>query len=223
MNANSKATFDDAHAALLERLMASKTMDECFFQGVAEAAATLSAPLVQEKIETTISKDGKRKTEVVEIGKRVATFKKTIEKEEAKLKEYWKQWDEVQNGYIELGIEVFGAEVFGESAAVVKIKEKGFKREMELLNLEHRATVGELDEEIEDTSAKILQKMKASEKACDYPFSEAVIDADKVTGVGRCSEERTSEIVASTHSRLISVSVEVSPMFVLVKSINLTQ
>jgi len=35
---------------------------------------------------------------------------------------------------------------------------------MELLDLEHNARIEELDEEIEDTGLKILQKMKASEK-----------------------------------------------------------
>jgi phosphopantothenoylcysteine decarboxylase len=166
LNANAKATFDDVHAALSERLSASKAVDESFFQRVAEATKALSAPLVHEKIETTISKEGKRRTEVVEIGNRVATFKKIIEKEGAKLKDYWQQWYEVQNEYMELGIEVFGPEVFGEDALSLKISEKGFKREMELLDLEHDTSVRELDEEIEDTSAKFLQKMKASEKVC---------------------------------------------------------
>jgi len=35
---------------------------------------------------------------------------------------------------------------------------------MELLDLEHNARLGELDEEIEEVGPKILQKMKASEK-----------------------------------------------------------
>lgn len=208
-NASAKATFDDVHAALSERLLASKATDESFFQRVAEAAATLSAPLSNEKIETTISKDGKRKIEVVEIGNRVTTFKEIIEKEGANLKEYWKQWDEVQNEYLELGVEVFGPEVFGEDALSVKIREKGFKREMELLNLEHNTMVGELDDEIEDTSAKIVQKMKASEKVYNSSSPKVWVDADRVVGDGRCVEERANEIASSTHSRLIFSSVNV--------------
>jgi phosphopantothenoylcysteine decarboxylase len=164
LSANAKATFDDIHDALYERLMASKGVDGSFVEELAEATATLSAPLIHEKIETTTSRDGKRKTEVVEIGKRVATFKKFVEKEESILNESWKHWEELQTEYIELGIEVFGPEVFGEAAAGLKIKQKGFKREMELLDLEHNARVEEFDEEIEDTGPKLLQKMKASEK-----------------------------------------------------------
>ena len=65
MNANAKATFDEVHAALTERLVASKSMDEAFFQLVTKSVSTLSAPLVQEEIETTITKSGKRRIEVV--------------------------------------------------------------------------------------------------------------------------------------------------------------
>lgn len=164
MIAKGKENFDDVHAALSERLMVSKSTDGSFFQELVEAATTLSAPLLQEKIETTISRDGKRKTEVVEIGERVVTFKRFVEKEEATLKESWKQWEDLQTEYIELGVDVFGPEVFGEDAAYLKVKQKGFKREMELLGLEHDARVREFDEEIEETGPKILQKMKVSEK-----------------------------------------------------------
>jgi phosphopantothenoylcysteine decarboxylase len=107
---------------------------------------------------------------VVEIGNRVSTFKKFVEKEEIKLKESWKHWEDLQNEYIELGVEVFGPEVFGEAAAGLKVRQKGFQREMELLDLEHNARVAEFDEEIEDTGPKFLQKMKASEKVGNICF-----------------------------------------------------
>jgi phosphopantothenoylcysteine decarboxylase len=172
LTTTARANFDDIYAGFSEKLAVSKNLNGAFVQELAEAAATLSAPLVDEKIETTITKDGKRKVEIVEIGKRVATLKKFVEKEAAKLKEAWKHWDELQNEYIELGIEVFGPEVFGEDAAGLKIRQKGYKREMELLELEHNARVGELDEEIEEFGSKILQKMKASEKVGHLvPFS----------------------------------------------------
>ena len=164
LNANAKEKFDGVHAGFSERLEVSKSADRAFFQELAEAAATLSAPLLNEKIETTISRDGKRKTEVVEIGKRVSAFKKFVEKEEIKLKESWKQWEDLQNEYIELGVDVFGPEVFGETASGLKVRQKGFQRDMELLDLEHNARLGEFDDEIEDTGPKMLQKMKASEK-----------------------------------------------------------
>jgi len=167
LNMGAKTTFDDVHAALSKRLMVSKAMDQSFFQAITESAATLSAPLAQEKIETTITTDGKRKVEVIEIGKRVATFKKLVEKEETKMKENWKRWDEVQNEYMELGIEVFGPESFGEDAVGVKVRDSGFRKDLESFDLEHNTGVGELDEEIEGNSAKILQMIKVSEKELD--------------------------------------------------------
>jgi phosphopantothenoylcysteine decarboxylase len=164
LTTRAKADFDNTYATLADRLMASKDLDGSFVQRVTEDTAKLGAPLLHEKIETTSTRDGKRKTEIVEIGKRVAMFKKFVEKEEGKLNEFWKHWDEVQNEYIELGIEVFGLEAFDGSAAGLKIRQKDFKREMDLLNLEHNARIEELDEEIEDISPRILQKMKTSEK-----------------------------------------------------------
>jgi len=164
MNTNAKATFDGIHIAFRERLLESKTQDEKFLREVSNVAATLSAPLGNEKIETTISRDGKRVTEVVEIGKRIAQFKKVIEKDEAKLKEYWEQWEELQNDYLELGIEVFGPEPFGEDAIGVNVSEKAYKREIELVDLENNARFEEIEEEIENIGVSMRQKMKTSEK-----------------------------------------------------------
>lgn len=164
MKANAKATFDDIHTAFSERLAVSKGVDDSFVQELGQATATLSASLLHERIETMTSKDGKRKSEIVEIGKRLAAFKKLVDREEGKLKESWKHWEELQNEYIELGIEVFGPEVFGETASSSKASQKGFRREIELLNLERNARLAEFDEEIEDTGPTFLQKMEASEK-----------------------------------------------------------
>jgi len=164
LEANAKANFDDIHSAFSERLAVSKSVDDSFVQELGQATATLSASLLYERIETMTSKDGKRKSEIVEIGKRLAAFKKLVDKEEGKLKEAWKHWEELQNEYIELGVEVFGLEVFGEAASGSKAGQKGFRRDMDLLELEHNARLAEFDEEIEDTGPTFLQKMKASEK-----------------------------------------------------------
>lgn len=164
MKANAKATFDDIHTAFSERLEVSKGVDDSFIQELGQATATLSASLLHERIETITSKDGKRKCEIVEIGKRLAAFKKLADKEEGKLKESWEHWEELQTEYIELGVEVFGPEVFGGAASGLKASQKGFRREMELLDFEHNARLAEFDEEIEDTGPTFLQKMKASEK-----------------------------------------------------------
>lgn len=103
-------------------------------------------------------------TEIVEIGKRIELFKKSVEKDEAKLKGYWKQWDDLQGDLMELGMEVFGPEVFGTAAS--EARDRGFKKEMELLDVEHDARVQELTAEVEDIAEEYLEKMKESEKVC---------------------------------------------------------
>ena len=123
-----------------------------------------------EEIQTEATKNGKRTFAVFNMGERVDTFKKLVEKEEDNLKEYWRQWGEIQDEYLELGIEIWGPEVFGEDPETMEEKEGGFKREMELLDLEHKTRLGELDEEIEDISVQIAAQMKASEKVCLWDF-----------------------------------------------------
>lgn len=147
-----------------------------FFELIHSTANTLSAPLGDEQIETTFTRDGKRVTEVVEIGKRVELFKKSVEKDEAKLRGYWKQWDELQGEFMDLGMEVFGPEVFGANAS--EAKEKSFKKEMELLDVEYNARIEELTVEIEAFGDEYLEKMKESEKVCtciQESFGNAVL------------------------------------------------
>lgn len=165
---NAKMAFDDIHAQFNDRLKAYRVTDELFFEQVSESAATLSQPLDAEKIQTTFKRDGKQVTEIVEIGERVGLFKNLVIREEEKLKEYWQQWEELQDDYLRLGIEVFGPESFGEDVnAPLEAGKAGVRWEMELLNLEHNARVEEMEEDIEDVAVKTLQKMKASEKVCD--------------------------------------------------------
>ncbi|KAH6674100.1 hypothetical protein B0J14DRAFT_31289 [Halenospora varia] len=125
-----EATFDDVHKGFLERLAESRASDVTFFESAHRTAKTLSAPLVEEQIETTTKVDGKRVAKVIKIGDRLTEFNTTVETEEAKLKEYWKQWDDVQAEYVQLGIEVFGENKFPADAKEVQKKEKGSKRSL---------------------------------------------------------------------------------------------
>ncbi|KAG9237554.1 hypothetical protein BJ875DRAFT_369705, partial [Amylocarpus encephaloides] len=101
------------------------------------------------------------------IGTRIAGFATVVEDEAAKLKEYWKQWDELQEEYLKLGVEVFGAEKFGEDGEVVKGIKREMRKEMELIDIELRARVEEVEGEVDGLSGRAMQRMKASEKELD--------------------------------------------------------
>ena len=154
-------SFETVHASFLHKLSESRTRDMAFFESMHVTANLLSAPLGEEQIETTFHRDGKRVTEIVDIGKRIEQFKKSVEKDETKLKGYWKQWEDLQGEFLELGMEVFGAEAFGERE---KEGGKGYRKEMEMLDLEHNAKVQELKGEVKGIAEKMLEKMKESEK-----------------------------------------------------------
>ncbi|KAG0645810.1 hypothetical protein D0Z07_7731, partial [Hyphodiscus hymeniophilus] len=154
--------FSAQHEEFIRQLKDQRAADEAFFHSIFQTATALSAPLAEEQIETTFTRDGKRVTEIVEIGKRIELFKKSVEREEGKLKGYWKAWEDVQDEYEELGMEVFGPEMF--ERPVKDARESGFAEEMEGLDKEHDAQVAELTSEVGGLAGEYLTKMKDSEK-----------------------------------------------------------
>ncbi|KAK0106978.1 hypothetical protein ONS95_003693 [Cadophora gregata] len=156
-----KAAFDSVHAGFVERLAAIQADDQEFLENMDAAAKTISGSLEDECVQTAFIEGGKQVKKIHKIGDRVAAFKSIVEKEEAKLADLWKQWDDVQDEYRELGIDIFGREAFGVDSPG---HDKGFFREMKLLALEHETRVNELEEEIEGVGMDIMKKIKASEK-----------------------------------------------------------
>ena len=138
-----------------------KADDETFSEIISSTAALFTAPLAAEKIQLTIMQDGKSVTRIVGISSRISKFKELVKKEQANLKEKWKQWEDLQDEYRLLGAEVFGAEVVRLDPHLVT---DGFKREMELIEIEHNTRLERLIEEHEELGAKILEKMETSEK-----------------------------------------------------------
>jgi len=164
IGANMEVNFTNLLDDFLQKLSSSRSNDEAFFEKISGVIATLSAPLSEEQIETTFSRDEKQITEIARIGNRVELFKRNIEKASAKLRDCWTQWEEMQSGFIDLGVEVFGYEAFGVEEDNDGESKKGYKTEMELLDLEYNTRMEELTEEIEDLRARALQKTKSSEK-----------------------------------------------------------
>ncbi len=141
----------------------------------------------------------------MEIGRRVAAFKKLIHKEESRLKGLWNQWDDVQNDYIRLGIEVFGPQAFGDLAAEHPNMQGGYKKDLELLSLEHEANVEALDKEAEEIGATILQEWKNAEKVCRFLSSSQLCHAEaniNLTGARFCCKEGAGKTTSSTYAGL---------------------
>jgi hypothetical protein len=67
----------EVQAALLAKLWSARVKDEAFIKRISTMAETLGASVAEEQIETTFTRDGKRVTEIVDIGKRIVQFKKS--------------------------------------------------------------------------------------------------------------------------------------------------
>lgn len=122
-------------------------------------------------------KHGKEVIETMSIGERVTSFKKFIEKEEANLTGLWRQWEEIQDEYIELGVEVFGTKALGANTSAELGRCNGSRKEIETHDSEYATAVEELNEEIEEMGQKSLKRMKTSEKVCE-PYRDLRILTD---------------------------------------------
>ncbi|KAF7858675.1 uncharacterized protein EAF02_010999 [Botrytis sinoallii] len=157
-----KAAFEEAHTGLLQKLTKAQTTDQAFLQTITHNAQALSAPLATQKIQMTVQQKGRRVSEIVEIGQRVAQFRQTVEKEEKKLEGYWQEWEGVQSEFKIFATRVFGGERFNEEDA-----DEGYYVDMLLLSAEYTAQMNVLLEELDEVGNEVIKKMKASEKEID--------------------------------------------------------
>jgi hypothetical protein len=154
--------FEKVHQKLVKKIDAGIEKNKEFFKKVSDAVEILDAPMADEKIETTVLKNGKRTVQVVEIGKRIVDFKKNIEKEEDKLANYWNQYEQLQLEFEEFGVQVFGARAL--KVDKDKYDEGGYRYEVNLLETEHHTQMEGIMEELREIGEEAIKKMRASEK-----------------------------------------------------------
>lgn len=172
-------SFNNIHASFVEKLFISRRNDEEFFEKISAATSTFNAPLEDERIETTFNRDGERVTEVVHIGDRLALFKKSIEKDAAKLESCWAEWEELQGAFMDLGAEIFGPDSFEDYQGGEDGREnRGYTKQLDLLNLEQETRKVELIEEIEEIKDDTLQETNIAERV-NSPTFESYNFADQ--------------------------------------------
>lgn len=136
-----------------------------FYANTTAIYAKLLAPLADEMIQSTTTKDGKPAITVNTIGKKVENFKTTLTTTVADLSPLWEEWEQVQGEILKLGIEVLGAEAFEVGNGFDIKGVRGYRKEMELLELERQTKREEFMEEVEELTEHAISKMKVSEKA----------------------------------------------------------
>lgn len=99
---------------------------------------------------------------VAQIGERVNQFKQTIENEENKVEELWKQYNSFQTEFLKFLTQVFGGEAIGKPE-----EDEGYRTDMKLLDAEHATQIKALLEELDEVGQEAIKNMKASEKVCD--------------------------------------------------------
>ncbi|KAL3424338.1 hypothetical protein PVAG01_03619 [Phlyctema vagabunda] len=132
---------------------------------VAKNYSELNLPLAQEKVQTTFkNQSGDKVPKIEEIGVRVNAFKKLVDREINKLNEYWKQWDEVQRQFHELGGSILvEKELTAGLSTEPKPVDASFNHAMELIDTEHETNVQETLEDIKALGLNMVDKLKKSE------------------------------------------------------------
>lgn len=138
--------------------------DTDFYNDIEAQRESLLAPITEETVETNFMRDGKSVKETLQIGQRIEAFKAMLAKKEAELAHYWAEWEKVQARIVQLGIEVLGAETFEGGSAGDSREKKGYRRDMEELDLEHQIWLEEMEEEIQLIGEESVKKMQATEK-----------------------------------------------------------
>ena len=166
INASLIEEFTNAYGIFLDRLVLSRKSDESFFEKVSTSMKTFCEPLSEEDISREMKRDGQIVIETDQLGSLIKKFKDRIEKEQGRLENGWKQWDALQNDFIDLGVDIFGCDAFVEGLAEQEDRETGFKVDMEKMDRDHSERVNELADDVENVRVKTSQKMKASEMVC---------------------------------------------------------
>lgn len=160
IDATLSSNFADCHNEFVGILTKSHESDKVFIGDMRVIAEALSSSFANEQVTTSFSRDGKCVTELVEIGKSVAQYKKFIEKETVRLEDNWEQWQNLQDEFMELGVQVLGAHGFHNEEE----RNKGYKYDQELLDVDHNTRLNELVEEIDDITQKVSDAMRTQEK-----------------------------------------------------------
>lgn len=126
--------------------------------------AKLLTPLAGDQIQSTYAKNGKSTVKIAKIGDRVEDFNTSLNEVRTELKLLWEEWDQVQAQLVKLGIEVFGVDAFEDSEGLKIDRIRGFKTEMESLELEHKNKLEKIQEEAEELSRHALDNMETAER-----------------------------------------------------------
>lgn len=159
-----KVEFDEAHAGLVQKFTVQKAKECAFREKVMENVQAISAPLINEKLEIVVQHKSRRPFKVVvEIGDRVKQFKQTIETEENKLEDLWKQYYRFRTEFLKFLTQIFGANAIGKPE-----EDEGYRTDMMLLDADYSTQITQLLEELDEVGQEAIKKMKASEKVYDY-------------------------------------------------------
>jgi hypothetical protein len=179
--ASAEESLDTIHNDLYTRVEAIKSSHESTKALTISQLKAILAPLEDEKIETNITRNGVPISEVRRVGDSVTELKQVLATKGKEIEEAWIEWRGVQAELMQLGGDVLGGEMFKKGKEKAGAAEgggrksgsdgRGFKRTMELWDIELMAKKKEIEEEIQEAGRIMIRKLAASEKVCRFCHS----------------------------------------------------
>lgn len=159
----------DSLTEVYDRLVISlgdlKVPNHAFVSDIEAIRTTLYIPLDTEKVSFSALRGGIKVDNVINLGERVAAFRRLVEEKQKELSEYWKEWKKLQSEIVTVGIDTLGMsaavgeEAFGGNAITTEWREK-----KALIDSEWQTNVEAVEEEIVSGGREALKKLTAAEK-----------------------------------------------------------
>ncbi|MCJ1315096.1 hypothetical protein MMC15_000412 [Xylographa vitiligo] len=164
---NAAASLDSTHHILLEHLASTSASSANFIEEAKVFRDDLTKPLAQEILQ--FRGPDSKPTGTASLGERMKTFQKRIAKEEKELGILWKDWAEVQQLIVAVGIKMLESEAAAVLAAQPSGKLGCGSRKINTIEIANEVMTEKekLSQEIRSWSAGSIEKMYASEKEMD--------------------------------------------------------
>lgn len=197
--------FDVIGAEYEATMNSHAAKDFAFVNYIEGTMDLLSTPLAHEHVSVNFTRGGNHVTDVVQMGERMSTYKDYVDTQNNHLTGYWTEWEELQDEYMDLGIEVFGSDAFHHPPAGVKKFEAGFERKMELAHLEHQKKLRDVNKMLEVLETDFIKEIKTIDEVCQLR-SATHQSANLRLGVCHCHEEQQGFVAQGSHVTWIHVT-----------------
>jgi hypothetical protein len=162
--AKEDAACNNIFKTFMATIEGSAADDAAFVQSLNDAVDLLTAPLELEQVESTFSRESSHVTEVVVMRERIQAYEEHVKSHEAAMAAYWRDWEDMQDKFLQLGVEVLGKDAFAATEATDIAMTDAFIQKMERIHIDHNAMVDDLAIKMQAVEAGLMDEQRTIEE-----------------------------------------------------------